>query len=456
MLKLFRLERRIVIKAFFFTALFFFVAHLSRFTSLSFTHDSVLINQNNDAFAQITLGRFLQPLYWKLRGDIPVPFLVGVISYIALSSSIVLIIRLLDLRSTLSIVLTCSVLSANATLIYANSTYISWTDVYMISLFLSSLCVFVCDRFRFGFLAAPFFLCASLALYQSYIQIAALLFLMLLVQSALRRDSSRTMIFSAFKYLFVLISGLLLYSAVLTLILHITGASLADQQNGLASIGQYDGISILKLIRDTYIYPFQYFCSPRTHLSFYVSIATLLIFCLGLVCLIYLLYVRKPPLSTVILTIGVILLMPIAMNIVYFISKGYVHPLMIYSFFLAYVFPIFLFEQALHESAFFSKGYVIQRLAAGLVLFIYFCNFVTASHQYLRRDLEFQSTLSLMTRIIDRAEQIEGYEPGYTPVAILGDLVDSPLNMSRPALSYLSNIYRDNNYSITYPETITW
>ena len=41
---------------------------------------------------------------------------------------------------------------------------------------------------------------------------------------------------------------------------------------------------------------------------------------------------------------------------------------------------------------------------------------------YLKKRLEAQSTVSVMTRVIDRIEQTEGYEPGNTPVALIGDL----------------------------------
>lgn len=92
---------------------------------------------------------------------------------------------------------------------------------------------------------------------------------------------------------------------------------------------------------------------------------------------------------------------------------------------------------------------------AAAILFLYGCNFVTAHQLYLRRDLEFQSTLSVMTRVIDRMEQIEGYDPGYTPVAVVGNLSDSCLSMERPGFEHLTP-YGSNHYAITYLETSTW
>ena len=60
-----------------------------------------------------------------------------------------------------------------------------------------------------------------------------------------------------------------------------------------------------------------------------------------------------------------------------------------------------------------------------------------------------------MTRVIDRMEQVKGYDPGYTPVAIIGNLSDSRLSMERPGFEHLS-MYGSNSYAVTYTETNTW
>ena len=56
--------------------------------------------------------------------------------------------------------------------------------------------------------------------------------------------------------------------------------------------------------------------------------------------------------------------------------------------------------------------------------------------------------------IIDRAEQTEGYEPGYTPVAIVGTMYDSPLVLDRPGFEslYAVNATANNNHYATSSE----
>ena len=129
----FRLSRREIRRVFALTALFFFAAYLSRFVSFGFTHDSLQIDQSGGALFQISLGRFMQPLYWLVRGDIVMPYVVGLLSFTFLSASICLCCALLSIRSTLGIACVCMTLCCNATLSLSSATFISWLDVYMLA-----------------------------------------------------------------------------------------------------------------------------------------------------------------------------------------------------------------------------------------------------------------------------------------------------------------------------------
>ena len=60
-----------------FSVLFAFAASGYRYLSLGYSGDSTMIYEGGDWLYQISLGRFLQPLYWMLRGRIVAPFIVG-------------------------------------------------------------------------------------------------------------------------------------------------------------------------------------------------------------------------------------------------------------------------------------------------------------------------------------------------------------------------------------------
>ena len=200
MSQVFRLDRRAVGKISLLTAVFYFSAYFYRFFTLGYAHDSLLIDQSIDMTWQIQLGRFLQPVYLLFRGDIAVPYLIGLLAYLYLAAAICLVVDLLSLSSTLSISLVCMALCANTTLTRLHGTFHMMADSYMLALLLSVLCVFVAVRLRHGVWLAPVLLCGSAALYQSYVPVATVFFLILLVHHALDGFSFRALLLRGVRY----------------------------------------------------------------------------------------------------------------------------------------------------------------------------------------------------------------------------------------------------------------
>ena len=78
------------------------------------------------------------------------------------------------------------------------------------------------------------------------------------------------------------------------------------------------------------------------------------------------------------------------------------------------------------------------------------------SHQFfLRRELGYDASISLATRILERAEAIEGYEHGVTPVAFSGVVSGSHFAMERPGFESSAEL-DDSLYSFTYEMTYPW
>ena len=71
---------------------------------------------------------------------------------------------------------------------------------------------------------------------------------------------------------------------------------------------------------------------------------------------------------------------------------------------------------------------VILLLLPLLLALILFDKTVFANQLYLKKELEIDSTLSVMTRVLDRLEQTEGYAVGETPVAMAGYVNASAIN----------------------------
>ena len=61
-----------------------------------------------------------------------------------------------------------------------------------------------------------------------------------------------------------------------------------------------------------------------------------------------------------------------------------------------------------------------------------------------------------MTRVLDRIEQLDGYEPGETPVCFVGNISRSPIAMTRPGFEdYAYFTGADKLFAIT-DENMFW
>ena len=174
------------------TVLFSFAAHGYRFLSLSFSGDSMFIAQTEDALYQVSLGRFLQPLYWQIRGPITAPLTCGLFTTAFLIISSFLIIRLFSFDHPLQIILTCGLLTANETMAVSSAAYLPWMDVYALSLMLNVSAVYLFFKWKHGAWFSPLLMAISLGLYQSYLPTSSTLVILLLLQKLLFGEHLRS------------------------------------------------------------------------------------------------------------------------------------------------------------------------------------------------------------------------------------------------------------------------
>lgn len=168
------------------------LAHGFAFANLFPNHDSTIVVYDAQ-WTMYVLGRWLQNLYYPLiRGKIAAPWLIGAFSTLYLALAGYGIARLLELKRWAAALLT-GLLGCCATVVSALSTYNLWTDAYMLAMLLACAGVWCAERWRgvWGVCGAAVCFCGCLALYQSYIQFAVGLFLLLLLGRALRGASWR-------------------------------------------------------------------------------------------------------------------------------------------------------------------------------------------------------------------------------------------------------------------------
>jgi len=144
------------------------------------------------------------------------------------------------------------------------------------------------------------------------------------------------------------------------------------------------------------------------------------------------------PLS--LLTIAFLLLvLPLGMNFIEFISKGISSGLTIYAYNLAYLLPLALTTRSCGKDGMPRR--LVHMACCGvyaLIAVFLALNIRTSNAMALKRDLEFSATTAAMSRLLDEAERTEGYVPGKTPVVLIGMLPSSHISMERPGFEALA------------------
>ena len=199
------------VKAILYTAFFSFLAHGFSWFDVAFNHDSLKVFQL-DGNWQAYLGRFLIPAYLLFRGKIVAPLLVAFLSVLFLSLSVVLTVRLLDIKRTSSIILVSALFATCPVLTSLYSTYMSAADIQMLSLLFSVFAVCLTfDQRKYLIPVAIVFLAISIALYQAYAQVFLVLAFLRLIKDRADGGAPDNLWKNGAKTLICFVCGSLIY-----------------------------------------------------------------------------------------------------------------------------------------------------------------------------------------------------------------------------------------------------
>ena len=429
-------DKAVLRNAALFSLLFMFAAHAFCFFNLTYSSGSVMLSVSGGRSAQIAGGQFLQPLYFRIRGSVSSPLLVGMLSALYLTLANAVIAWLLELRRPLSLFALCGAMTANAAVTSICAGALNTADAAFLALLLAALAAACCLRVRLGLFPGAVLLAASLGLEPTAASFFAALTLIVLLSDLIAARDPRAFLRGAVRLLLVLALGAALYSAGDLLMLRRSGL---DQQAALQTAG--DGLSGLWLapIRALFA-PLTAYAALSVALRALIALLAVLAFAasfraLGAAC-------------ASLLTLGV-LAMPLACNLPVFIADAVPQITMAYC--LMDVLFIMLLARLTPDKAH------VQHLAAGAFGVIFLGSIVFSNQVYLKKNLEFESTLSLMSRVIQRIEETEGYVPGETPVAILGTPEASVFSVERKGFEHLSALdAASGNYAVSTDEDMIW
>ena len=399
-----------------------------------------------DEVWQTSLGRFMTLVYLWLRGRITAPLLIGLLatSYLALSN--IIIARVLDLNKVPSLVALCGITSTYSALTNSYATYLPWVDIYMLSLFLAVLAVYLAVTFRRGWIPAIVLLAVSMGLYPTYVQVATSLLVLWLIKMSVETVHPSLVIRSGLKAAAILVAGGLLYLICLKAVYFYTGITPSRTYNSSFNIGYLSLLAFPRLIYGAYKQVLYFFFLPETFFPLLTGACNL--------CLVVLtvpLVIRKLRQSrNWWITLVLLVLLPLSVNYVYVLSNSFVRPWMVFSFTMLYV-AILLFIEMDRS----PDRRIVKTTSHVLAFLVVFSAILYSNQMYLKKNLDEQATLSYMTRVIDRIEMTEGYEPAVTPVAFVGKINESPIRPQRDWQKSVMNHAKESSsvfdsFSIAY------
>lgn len=354
-----------------------------------------------------------------LRSDVTLPWLIGLLSLLWIGLAVFLVVRIFRMENRKLIFLTAGIFTANVTVSAIAATYVHDLDCDMLSLLCAVAAVWLWQEWKWGWLPGAALLAASIGLYQSFLFTAVTLVMFRCVLWLLEKESFWSVLLRGLKAIAMILFGGIGYSIALKLITSVLGFSLyTGGTNTLHAMESITAQNLLPLILQTYRDFFtRLWNAPSVYSSVLVRAMTL-----GL-CLISLLAfgagLRKMQWKEGLLLLVLVILFPLGAHMIYVLSVGACHDLMVYAIWIFWLLPLLLADWMCRN----GKSPIAlwpKRLAMVMVALLLYGNVMYANGLYVKKELEQTSCLSLMTRVVDRMEQFEGYVAGETTVVFYG------------------------------------
>lgn len=452
-----------------FTLFWWIVAHGFAFTSLMLSHDSlfefVLFDSAKD---KIELGRFFEPLLRLLMGEyVTIPWITAIVSIMMLSIAVFLTFVIFELKSVFEMAFLSGVYVANITLTSTIATYSHDLAGDMVALALSVyvtyLWVRLCQQFNWkAFLLSVLSISALLGFYQAYLSVTIVLVIIYSIIELLRSKHYLKVIKDGLFAIVIIAIGFIIYMILVKTCCVITGIGLNENSyNSLSNLWTSEE-PLFKKIVTAYKHVIWTFVAPTYapitkysksifmpnvyNLQLYIrTIANSVLALLDIVSLCVVLSCKKIKISNKLLILLLVIILPIGMEISY-IGSAVSHDLMHYSYWLFYLLSWLLVKNVISPEK--MKRYSL--IVAISVLIFIICNVQTSNLVYVKKEILKDSTLSTMTRVLYKIEDIDEYDNN-TYIAFIGNIDVQKEITGTHTIDEITGV--DSNSQITYQGT---
>jgi len=426
------------------TAAFSFAAHGFLFTNEFFSHDSVsyFTYATGTPGFYTGIGRFCIPVYEQLKGAVAAPWLIGLLFIFWMTLTALLVTELLELRSGAAVILTSGLLCTNAALTLTGATYIYCMDEYAFALCAAAAAAWLFGRGGWRPAAGLGLLVVSLAVYQPYFTVAAILCLLPILRRLADNEETGRVLRAGFGRLGLLAAGFGLYYGFWTALCAAFGVEKQRVGESVLSGGLRQ---LPRLVLDANRDYVRWLFDGQGVLGWLLPALHALLLVLLVWRLLRLLTDRALSVGNKVLLALLACLLPTALNSVAVLMAGNDTGLMTYGWELLYLLVCREGERRAWKRP-------LGLLLAAALCIVLWQHTVFANQVYMKKDLDKNATLVLAARVLDRIELTEGYVPGETPVAFVGRLDrNETLNRGREAFSDLDGtVGLWSDYAATY------
>lgn len=378
-------------------------------------------------------GRWLIRYFNALQGNVVIPILSFIEYCLFTWFEIILIIKILDIRKML-FVITTSALFIVLPGVMTQMVYIYTAACYCLAGLLAVLFVYfnLKDNKLYSVLSS-LCLALSMGLYQSYIGMAAALFVMVLVINYLKDEDLRKLIITAIKSIISAILGAIIYFVLYKLDMKIFGLTSAERVNAF-SLKEIINNLPTKFIEMYSVYINNFYDGILKRNYLYLLLAVLFVIFL-IICVCQLLKNRKYS-SVIVLVLGVSLLPPLSNIIGILIPYNNVNLMMSTQNYLLVPFGFSLFE--IFEV---KLTRYISYVSCLLLLFISWTYVISANATYRCYILSYNHINTEVSMVLQDVYKLDGYVKDETPIVFGGFPDDKQLRDELPLYNYTIELY---------------
>lgn len=412
-------------------------------------HDAVNHMFSSAGEWEVQLGRFLQPYYASLRGNVVSPWLAGLIGAVFAVMSADLIADMIKIESPVFEILACGFLMANLSVTELCGIFIYIYDCCMIALFLSCLSVW-CQlhvRHPWNLILGAVCIVLSMGLYQAYISVTIVLCAVVLLQKVLADTSWKEEVRSAVSMGLMMAIGaagyLLLYKIMLT-VWHTTSTS---GSNGMGRLTELSVQMIFQNIIKAYSNIVSFFVVGSRHFGKIICTLHGVLLLIVMAGFILLLKQKKLKIHNSIGAVLICMTLPIWCNFTGVIQGENIVLRSSYALYLLFPIGIMIVD---------SLGDIPVRkpmryLTGIICIFLLVRNIQYSNIAFMYDRAAYDRSISIMTRVLDDIETYEGYEIGVTPIAVIGEFTENDnIEVYR---GDTRNINGHRRVATTYPKT---